>query len=99
MRTVNRNSGPAGSSGSAESASSPADSNMDSRVRDAVATAQAIFSADSQGNFTACNQVFIQLFGYEPQDLAGRKFAGLFSREEKASKQDTLQLEKTIAAA
>jgi two-component system response regulator AtoC len=99
MRTVNRNSGPAGSSGSAESASSPAGSNTDSRVRDAVATGQAIFSADSQGNFTACNQVFIQLFGYEPQDLAGRKFAGLFSREEKASKQDTLQLEKTIAAA
>ena len=41
----------------------------------------AMFSCDLGGNFTASDQAFTQLFGYAPEELRGKTFDLLFSRE------------------
>ena len=56
----------------------------------------ALFSADLEGNFTACNQAFTQLVGHSPQELIGRKFAAIFSDTEKRRKEDVQRLGQTI---
>ncbi len=48
----------------------------------------AVFSADLQGDFTACNSTFTQLLGYSPQELLGRNVLGLFGNSEKADRED-----------
>jgi PAS domain S-box-containing protein len=59
----------------------------------------AIFSADRQGNFLACNQAFTQLLGYESPQLAGLKFTAIFSSEDfGTAKEDRKQPEATILA-
>jgi PAS domain S-box-containing protein len=44
----------------------------------------AVFSADLQGEFTACNAAFIRLFGYTSEELLGRDFSALFAQNEKS---------------
>ena len=44
----------------------------------------AVFSADLQGEFIACNSAFTALFGYSPAEVLGRDFSALFSRTERA---------------
>jgi len=39
----------------------------------------AVFTADLQGTFLACNPGFLRLFEYSSQDLAGRKLEALFA--------------------
>ncbi len=56
----------------------------------------AVFSADLQGDFTACNSTFTQLFGYSPQELLGRNFAALFAPAEKSDGEDQVRLRRTI---
>ncbi len=56
----------------------------------------AVFYADLQGEFGACNSALTQLFDYSPQELIGRKYAALFSRSEKAKEQDREQLQSEI---
>src|SRR5580692_5133073 len=41
----------------------------------------AMFSCDLRGNFTACDQNFIQLFGYASEELRGKTVDLLFSLE------------------
>ncbi len=62
-------------------------------------TPRAVFSADLQGDFTACNATFTQLFGYSPQELLGRNFAALFAPTEKADREDQSRLRRTILTA
>jgi PAS domain S-box-containing protein len=105
MKTLNRNSGPSESRGGG-SLQAPREREVESaadfRSSDLSGTGEAIFTADLQGNFLACNPAFTQLFGFRPKELAGRKFAGLFSHQEKsnkqdaADKQDAAELEKTV---
>jgi len=59
----------------------------------------AVFSADLQGDFTACNARFTELFGYSPQELLGRNFAALFAPTEKADREDQARLRRTILTA
>ena len=40
----------------------------------------AVFYADLQGEFGACNAEFTRLFSYTSQDLIGREFGALLSR-------------------
>jgi len=47
----------------------------------------AMFSCDLRGNFTACDQTFTQLFGYAPEELRGKTFDLLFSREGQAPRE------------
>ena len=47
----------------------------------------AMFSCDLRGNFTACDQTFTQLFGYAPEELRGKTFDLLFSREGQARRE------------
>ena len=56
----------------------------------------AVFYADLQGEFGACNSAFTELFAYSPQELIGREFTALFSRSEKAKEQDRDQLQSSI---
>jgi PAS domain S-box-containing protein len=62
----------------------------------------AVFSADQQGEFTACNPEFSRLLGYSCQELLGRDLSVLFAATEKSSGQDHSQLRaaflKTISA-
>jgi PAS domain S-box-containing protein len=59
----------------------------------------AVFSADRQGSFLACNQAFTQLLGYESPELAGIKFTAIFSCEDfGTAKEDRKQPEATILA-
>jgi transcriptional regulator with PAS, ATPase and Fis domain len=44
-------------------------------------TEMAVFSCDLAGNFTACDQAFTQLLGYVPEEILGKSFGLLFSRE------------------
>jgi len=59
----------------------------------------AIFSADLQGDFTACNTAFTQLFGYSTQELLGRNFSALFAPIEKTDREDQSRLRRTILTA
>jgi PAS domain S-box-containing protein len=58
----------------------------------------SVFSADLQGEFTACNPAFAQLLGYSSQDLLGRKFSALFATVEKAGSEDQARLQRHILA-
>src|SRR5271169_63372 len=59
----------------------------------------AVFSADVQGEFTACNAAFTRLFEYSPQELLGRDFSALFSRTEKTNGEDRSIFRRTILSA
>ena len=59
----------------------------------------AVFSADLQGDFTGCNAIFTQIFGYSPQELLGRNFSALFAPTEKAERDDQTRLRRTILTA
>ena len=56
----------------------------------------AVFSADLNGDFTACNSAFTKLFGYAPQELLGRHFSALFSQTRTASRNDSPQVSNEI---
>ncbi|HEY1679719.1 MAG TPA: sigma 54-interacting transcriptional regulator [Candidatus Sulfotelmatobacter sp.] len=56
----------------------------------------AVFHADFQGEFSACNSEFTQLFGYLPQELAGRDFTALFTQPEKPTAEGHDQLRRMI---
>ena len=62
-------------------ASAPTDSSANT---DAAPSPMAVFSADLQGEFIACNSAFTALFGYSPAEVLGRDFSALFSRTERA---------------
>jgi len=59
----------------------------------------AVFYADLQGEFGACNEVFSELFGYSPRELIGREFCALFAPAEKTQNGNRDQLRKTILTA
>jgi len=59
----------------------------------------AVFSADLQGEFSACNAAFIRLFGYSSQELLGRDFSALFGQTEKANGETHSLLRKEILSA
>ena len=56
----------------------------------------AVFYADLQGEFGACNSAFTALLAYPPQELIGREFTALFSSSEKSSSKDRDQLRREI---
>ena len=67
-----------------------------------TATAQsqmAVFSADLQGEFSACNAAFSKLFGYSSQELLGRDFSALFAQNEKANGDSHSLLRREILSA
>jgi PAS domain S-box-containing protein len=65
-----------------------------------AASAQlAVFSADLQGEFKACNAAFSRLFGYSSQELVGRDFCALFTQAEKVNGEDRSFLRKAILSA
>jgi PAS domain S-box-containing protein len=43
----------------------------------------AVITTDLQGNITACNKG-VRLYGYSPEDLAGKNISGLYRPEEQA---------------
>lgn len=61
----------------------------------------AVFSADLQGEFSACNAAFTALLGYSPAEVIGRDFSALFGCGEKANGngEDHSQLRKGILSA
>jgi PAS domain S-box-containing protein len=59
----------------------------------------AVFSADLQGEFSACNAAFIKLFGYSAQELVGRDFSALFASSQKAEGDDRARLRREILTA
>jgi PAS domain S-box-containing protein len=56
----------------------------------------AVFYADLQGEFGACNSVFSQFFGYSPQELVGRDFAALLSQSENSQQVGSGRFRRTI---
>jgi PAS domain S-box-containing protein len=56
----------------------------------------AVFYANLQGEFGACNSAFTSLLDYPPQELIGREFTALFSSFEKSSAKDRDQLRREI---
>jgi PAS domain S-box-containing protein len=56
----------------------------------------AVFSADLQGEFSACNAAFSKLFGYTSQELLGRDFSALFGKNENANGDNRAFLRKEI---
>jgi PAS domain S-box-containing protein len=56
----------------------------------------AVFSADLNGDFTACNSAFTRLFGYAPHELHGRHFSTLFSQTQAHNGNDSSQLGNSI---
>ena len=100
MPTSNRNSDPLPPATSAQAgASETAVIAGVSKPQGADTTTLAVFSADLQGDFTACNATFTQLFGYSPQELLGRNFSALFAPTEKADREDQSRLRRTILTA
>jgi len=59
----------------------------------------AVFSADLQGEFSACNAAFSKLMGYSSQELLGRDFCVLFSETERAIGDDRSRLRREILSA
>ena len=59
----------------------------------------AVFSADLQGEFSACNAAFIRLFGYSSEELLGRDFSALFAQTEKANGDSHSLLRREILSA
>lgn len=68
-----------------------------SRSSDASAepAQKVFFCADLDGEFISCNAAFTRLFGYTPEELAGRDFSALFSGPEKGHFEDG-QIRKKI---
>jgi PAS domain S-box-containing protein len=58
----------------------------------------AVFSADLQGEFTACNSGFTALLGYSPADVLGRDFSALFVPMEQSGGAKRTSLCKAILA-
>ncbi|MFZ0733558.1 MAG: sigma 54-interacting transcriptional regulator [Candidatus Sulfotelmatobacter sp.] len=50
----------------------------------------AVFYADLQGEFGACNAAFVRLLAYTPADLMGRDFVALFAKSERPGMEDRL---------
>ena len=59
----------------------------------------AVFSADLQGEFTACNAAFVRLFGYTSEELLGRDFSALFTQNDKAMGENRSLLRREILGA
>jgi PAS domain S-box-containing protein len=59
----------------------------------------AVFSADLQGDFTALNPTFTQLFAYSPKELLGRNLSVLFAPAERNSGAEQNGLQRTILVA
>jgi PAS domain S-box-containing protein len=59
----------------------------------------AVFSADLQGEFSACNAAFTRLFGYSTPELLGRDFSALFAQTENANGNGHSPLRKEILSA
>jgi PAS domain S-box-containing protein len=58
----------------------------------------AVFSADLQGEFTACNSGFTALLGYSPAEILGREFSTLFVQTEQSGGEKRTSLCKAILA-
>jgi PAS domain S-box-containing protein len=65
----------------------------------AASAQMAVFSADLQGEFRACNAAFSRLFGYSSQELIGRDFCALFTQSGKVNGEDRSFLRKAILSA
>jgi two-component system nitrogen regulation response regulator NtrX len=63
------------------------ESNIRNGRNGTIRAEMAMFSCDLRGNFTACDQTFTQLFGYAPEELRGKTFDLLFSREGQAPRE------------
>ena len=63
------------------------ESNIRNARNGTIRAEMAMFSCDLRGNFTACDQTFTQLFGYAPEELRGKTFDLLFSREGQAPRE------------
>jgi PAS domain S-box-containing protein len=61
-----------------------------------ASSAPAVFSTDLAGNFTSCNFAFAQLAGSPSQEMLGRNFWNLFSRDGRSSPQDPSEFQKSI---
>ncbi len=59
----------------------------------------AVFSADLQGEFIACNSAFTVLLGYAPAEVLGRDFSALFAQADQIDGASRDPLRKTILAA
>ncbi len=66
------------------------------KVASAPSSRMAVFSADLQGEISACNAAFSKLFGYSSAELLGRDFSVLFTQSEKTNGDDHAQLRRTI---
>jgi PAS domain S-box-containing protein len=64
-----------------------------------VSAPLAVFSADLNGDFTACNSAFTKLFGFAPDELLGRHFSSFFSQTKAPNGNDSSQLGKSILTA
>ena len=65
----------------------------------ATQSQMAVFSADLQGQFSACNAAFSRLFGYSSKELLGRDFSALFGKTDKTDGEDHGQLRRAILSA
>ena len=63
------------------------ESNIGNGGNGTIRAEMAMFSCDLGGNFTASDQAFTQLFGYAPEELRGKTFDLLFSREGQARRE------------
>ncbi|MGH9497202.1 MAG: sigma 54-interacting transcriptional regulator, partial [Candidatus Sulfotelmatobacter sp.] len=61
-----------------------------------VSAQPGVLYADFRGEFVACNSAFTVLFGYSPQELAGRDFTALFASTDKSAIESSDQLRRTI---
>jgi PAS domain S-box-containing protein len=61
-----------------------------------ISSPLAVFYTDLQGEFSACNSEFAQLFGYSPQELMGRDFSALFTQPQKKNNGGPAPLRRTI---
>jgi PAS domain S-box-containing protein len=95
MPTFNRNSDQSLNGGQAAGSESAGSADT-SKPQAASPAPTAVFSSDLQGEFTACNSAFTQLFGYSPQELLGRNFSALFAPAEKVDREDQSRLRRTI---
>jgi PAS domain S-box-containing protein len=77
----------------------PSAGNTNAGVENSTSCALAVFSADLQGEFVACNSVFTAVFGYSSQELLGRDFSVLFSQTEKNNVDNRSQLKREILSA
>jgi len=59
----------------------------------------AVFSADLNGEFSACNAAFTKLFGYSSQELMGRDFSALFGQTENSNGDHSSLLRKEVLSA